>query len=167
HGKRAASWNTIAFSRPLATRWSLISPAVAGSNPLTIFRNVDLPHPLGPRRLTNAPSGISRSTLSIARSAFPVARSRYSICTPRALSARCPVVISGRLFEVQARPPALEVALRVADALGEHDAEQGEDEHAEEHPVALQRGLRPRDHHAEALGLRVELGDDQDRKSAG
>src|SRR5438093_1545673 len=165
-GKRAASWNTIASSRPLATRWSLISSEVAGRRPLTIFRKVDFPQPLGPRRLTNAPSGTSRSTFSIARSVFPVPRSRYCICTPRAERARCPLLTSRGLFQVQARTPALQIPLRDADGFGQNNAEHGEDQDAEEHPVALQRGFGPRDHHAKTRGLRVELGDDHAREDA-
>src|SRR5438105_4771960 len=45
-GKSAASWNTMASSRPLPSRRSRISPAVALSSPFTIFRNVDFPQPL-------------------------------------------------------------------------------------------------------------------------
>src|SRR5436309_1954558 len=112
------------------------------------------------------PSWMSRSTFSIARSVFPGPRSRYCICTPRAERARCPLLTSRDLVQVQARTPALQIPLCDADGFGQNNAEHGEDQDAEEHPVALQRGFGPRDHHAKTRGLRVELGDDHAREDA-
>jgi hypothetical protein len=82
-GKRLSVWNTKPRSTPgpLTGRpSSLTSPALAGSRPATMRRNVVLPQPEGPTTAMNSPRSTTRSMSCSARNS-PNDLPRWEICS--------------------------------------------------------------------------------------
>src|SRR5882672_11388689 len=90
-GYRAKVWNTMVACGLIPTSGSpryRTRPEVAGVRPVIMRSRVDLPQPDGPRRPTNSPGRIVRSTSRTATHARPPPA--YSLPTPRS-SSRLPL----------------------------------------------------------------------------
>jgi hypothetical protein len=57
----------------------VIDPSVGAIKPDTMFRIVDLPHPLGPTKVRNSPAATSSVMPSIAATTFSVLTNRFAM----------------------------------------------------------------------------------------
>src|SRR3990172_1280092 len=88
HGNRAASWNTTArpgWGACTGSPSTSTCPRVGRSKPATMFSNVDLPQPLGPRMAANSLCATARSIDYTATTWRP--RAANSLATPRSSTA--------------------------------------------------------------------------------
>src|SRR5262245_371606 len=118
-GKRLSVWNTKPRSPPgpvIARPSSLTSPALAGSSPATMRRNVVLPQPEGPTTAMNSPRSTPRSMSCSARNS-PNDLPRCEICSFRVTW----LLILG---------PGHEAVLEPTETRGERDAGGGKHDHA-------------------------------------
>src|SRR5262252_1218436 len=123
-------------------------PAVAGSRPAMMRRNVVLPQPLGPTSEMNSPGATARS---MARNASSASK-RLS----RAETASLAVMRSARLI----LRPRHELALEPAEACRHGDAGRRQHDHAGKQLGHVERVGRLADQPAEPGARAEQLGDD-------
>src|SRR6187455_3132550 len=103
-----------------------MSPVVASSSPAIRRSSVDLPHPDGPTKTTNSPSGTSRLASRITSTASKAFERPFS--WRLAMGSR--VQMS---FDAGRGDAGRDVALQEDEAHGERQGREGR--HREEHPV--------------------------------